>query len=149
MQAADRRAADLEKKQKDQDDKDLSEAEKAKKDAADAEARANAAEVKLREEKIFNAFLSSKDVTWHDVTDAFTMLKNNYMDGVDVDSNGKVTGIDPAVKKLAKEKAYLVKVATDNSDSTGAAHNGQRKGDQKDTSKEQRMSRFPAAYGPR
>jgi tRNA G26 N,N-dimethylase Trm1 len=93
--------------------------------------------------------LSSKDVTWHDVTDAFTMLKNNYMDGVDVDSNGKVTGIDPAVKKLAKEKAYLVKVATDNSDSTGAAHNGQRKGDQKDTSKEQRMSRFPAAYGPR
>jgi hypothetical protein len=149
MQAADQRASKLEKAQQEAADKDLSEAEKAKKDAAESKARADAAEAKLRDEKVFNAFLSRTDIAWHDVNDAFTMLKSNYMDGVDVDKDGKVTGIEPAVKKLAKEKAYLVKVAGDSSGGTGAAHNGQRKGDQNDTGREARASRFPAAYGPR
>lgn len=145
MQAADRRATNAEKKLSDADKAKLDDVERAKVEAQEAKDRADKAEAGLRDEKIFNAFLSVKDVSWHDVSDAFTMFKLNYMDGVDV-SDGKVTGIDPAIKKMAKEKAYLVKLATDGGGDTGAAHNGSRKGDQNDTSKQARMARFPAAY---
>lgn len=148
MQAADRAKTAAEKKLADAAKKDLDEAERFKQEAAEAKDRADKAEAKLRDEKIFNAFLAKTDVAWHDVNDAFTMFKNSYMDGVDI-ADDKVTGIEPAIKKLAKEKAYLVKSAAGSSDSTGAAHNGQRKGNQNDTGKEARMARFPAAYGPR
>lgn len=146
MQAADRAKSAAEKKLSDQADKDLSESEKAKKEAAEAKAEAEAAKAGLRDARIQNAFLAVTDVAWHNVNDAYTMLKNSYMDGVDVDKDGKVTGIEPAVKKLAREKAYLVKIAGDTTGGTGAAHNGQRKGDQNDTGKVERAARFPAAY---
>jgi hypothetical protein len=149
MQAADRAKIAAEKKLSDADKAKLDDVERAKIESQEAKDRADKAESALRDQKIFNAFLSHTDISWHDVNDAFTMLKNSFMDGVDVDENGKVTGIDPAVKKLAKEKAYLVKLDVDNGGSTGGIHNGQRKGDQNDTGKAARQARFPAAYGPR
>lgn len=148
MQAADRAKTAAEKKVADADKSKLDDVERYKQEASESTARADKAETELRDAKIFNAFLAVKDVAWHDVSDAYTMFKNTYMDGVDI-QDGKVTGIDPAIKKMAKEKAYLVKPVTDGDGSTGAAHNSQRKGDQNDTSKAARMSRFPAAYGPR
>jgi hypothetical protein len=145
MQAADRAKTAAEKKLSDADKAKLDDVERAKVEAQEAKDRADKAEAGLRDEKIFNAFLSVKDVSWHDVSDAFAMFKLNYMDGVGV-NDGKVTGIDPAIKKMAKEKAYLVKPATDGGGDTGSAHNGNRKGEQNDTSRQARVARFPAAY---
>lgn len=147
MQAADRAKVAAEKKLSDADKAKLDDVERTKVEAQEAKDRADKAEAALRDEKIFNAFLSQKDVAWHDVNDAFTMFKNSYMDGVDI-TDGKVTGIDPAVKKMVKEKAYLVKPASEGG-STGAPHNGRRAGEQNDAGKTARMARFPAAYGPR
>lgn len=148
MQAADRAKVAAEKKLSDADKAKLSDIERAQVEAKESRERAEKAEAQLRHEKIFNAFLSHKDVTWHDVNDAFTMFKNSYMDGVDI-ADDKVTGIDPAVKKMVKEKAYLVKPAIEGDGGTGAPHNGRRAGEQNDTGKAARIARFPAAYGPR
>jgi hypothetical protein len=144
MQAADRRATEAEKKNQETADKDLSEAEKAKKAAAKEKEDREAAQTALRIERIQNAFLRS-DVTWHDAEDAFAILMRDHGSEVDIDDNGKVTGMDVAVKSLAKKKSHLVKTTADGG-STGGDHNGKRKGEQNDTGKEQRAARFPAAY---
>ena len=147
MQAADRRAAAAEKKQKEVDDKDKTEAEKAKEEAAEAKAETERLKADRKNDKLLNAFLSDSSTPWHNSADAFELLRTRYMDGVEVDDDGVVTGLGPAIKKLAKEKGYLVKPAG-TSEATGNAQNGNRKGEdsQNRTDKEKMGRRFPAAY---
>ncbi len=147
MQAADRRAQTEENARKALEDKDKSEAELAKQRAAEAEAKVVAMAQDRKNDKLLNAFLSDTTTSWHDSTDAFNLLRSSFMDGVEVDDDGNVTGLGPAIKKLAKDKAYLVKPAG-TSEATGNAQNGTRKGaDGKDkTDKEAMARRFPSAY---
>lgn len=144
MQAADRAKIAAEKKLKDKDDADLSATEKATKEAAESKAEAEKLKNQLRTEKILNSFLTIKDVNWHDSADAFALLDRA---GVDIDSDtGKVTGMDAAVKALAKKKPHLVNTGTTEG-STGPANNSNRKGDLgNDVSKADRVRRFPAAF---
>lgn len=134
MQAADRRASDLQSKVKEFEDKDKTELQKAEGERDSERDRANAAEEALRGERIANAFLASNTVTWHDPSDALAMLRSRYMDGVEIDDKGQVTGIKKAIEKMAKEKKYLVNSGSGAS-STGDQMNGARKGEKPDTQK--------------
>lgn len=128
MQAADRRASGAEQKVKDFEKAGQTELEKAQSDAQENLTRAEAAEKALQDERIANAFLASNDVTWHDNADALSMLRSNYMDGVEIGEDGKVKGMKAAISKMAKEKKYLVNSGTAASTSATDQMNGKRKG---------------------
>lgn len=88
----------------------LSEVEKAKKAQADAEARARATEERLRTAAIRNAVvLAASKANFYDPEDAFRLAD---LATVQVADDGAVTGVDDAIKALAKAKAHLVKVAS-------------------------------------
>ncbi len=145
MQAADRRATAAENKLKDADKAKLGELERAKLEAEEAKAESGKAANDLRTARLENAFLTDS-VKWHDSADAFLILSRDFMDGVEINDQGKVVGMDAAVKKMVRVKPHLVKTETA-SEATGSAHNGTRKGDGKDTIDKTAMaSRFPAAF---
>lgn len=132
MQAADRRASDLQTKVKEFEDQGKTELQKAETERDDERKRRESAEQALRDERIANAFLSANDVTWHDAGDALSMLRAHYMDGVEIDDKGKITGMKDAIKRMAKEKKYLVNSGSGTS-STDDQMNGARKGQKPDT----------------
>jgi len=145
MQAADRRATAAEKKLSDADKAKLGELERAKLEAEEAKTEAKKAADDLRTARLENAFLVDP-VKWHDSADAFLILSRDFMEGVEINDQGKVVGMDAAIKRLARAKPHLVKTET-SSGATGSAHNGTRKGDGKDTIDKNAMaSRFPAAF---
>jgi hypothetical protein len=146
MKAADRRATAAENKVKASEDKDKTELELAKEAAKKAEGDLNSAKADIRSTKLMNAFLANNGTAWHDVGDAFKLLMENHAGGVDIDDQGKVTGMDAAIKSLAKSKAYLVKTGT--SEATGTAQNGSRKGDDEKNKldRAKMAARFPAAF---
>lgn len=146
MQNADRRATKAETELRKKADADLSEVDRIKKEAEDARAETVALKAGMREAKIYNAFLADGSVSWYDNVDAFTLLAAQFMDSVDVDDQGKVTGMGAAIKAMAKKKPHLVKTGT--TEATGDTHNGKRKGADTEDKAEQaaRRSRFPAAF---
>lgn len=93
-------------KLKEFEDKDRTELEKAQRDLAEATARAEKAESEIKDLRIQNAFLGSNKHTWQNGGAA---LKLADLSEVKIDEDGKVTGLDKALEKLAKEHAYLLK----------------------------------------
>lgn len=146
MKAADRRASAAEAKVKEFEKAGQTEAEKLQSERDEAKASADSAAEALKTVRIENAILSLKNApTWHDPEEAVAILRRSYMDGVEIGDDGKVTGVEAAVKKLAKDKPYLVNNQTGTS-STADQMNGKRKGDKGDvTAKTAELkSRFPS-----
>lgn len=147
LKAADRRASTFETELKKLQDAGKSEAQRKEEEHANATKEADKLREDLRKARIGNAFFAVTGHNWHDPSDALEMLMSRYLDGVEIDDNGRVTGIDAAVKKMAKEKTYLIKTETSGSTATDQM-NGKRKGqgneaDQK-AKNEALMKRFPA-----
>lgn len=134
MQAADRRASELESRVKKFEDQGKTELQRIESERDTERQQREAAQEALRNERIANAFLSANDVTWHDAGDALAMLRSNYMDGVEIDDKGKITGMKAAIAKMAKEKKYLVNAGSGTSSSEDQM-NGARKGQKPDTQK--------------
>jgi len=130
MKAADRRASAAEEKIKQFELAGKSELEKAQAERDDAVKDREGLREQLQSERLSNAFLAVNDVTWVDREDALAMLRAKYMDGVEISEDGKIKGMKEAIKKMAKEKSYLVDSGSSAS-STGDAMNGKRKGDDK------------------
>lgn len=105
MQAADKNSSDLQKKLKAYEDKDKSELEKLQAELAESQAKSEAAEKRLLETRIHNEFLASNKHTWHDPKTALKLLD---LENVEVDENGKVSGLDKAIEALAKAQPFLV-----------------------------------------
>lgn len=145
MIAADKRADAEAAKVKKFENANKSDLERAQQEAADAKTRADQLAATVKNQALLNAFLGNTSITWQDPTDAFALLQQHYMDGVEVDEAGKVTGMDGAVKTLAKNKAYLIKPAT-SSEATGTAQNGQRKGEKDGGVDAGLKSRFPTVF---
>lgn len=145
MAAADRRADAEAAKVKKFENANKSDLERAQAEAAEAKQKADALAGQLKNAALQNAFLGNTSVTWQDPTDAFALLQQHFMEGVEVDEAGKVTGMDNAVKLLAKNKAYLVKPAAA-SEATGTAQNGQRKGEKENGIDAGLKSRFPSVF---
>ena len=104
-----KRLEELEAAEADRTAAQLSEVEKAKKLAADAEAKAQAAEERLRTAMVRNAVVvAASKLNFHDPEDAFRLAD---LGDAQVGDDGKVTGVEDALKALAKAKPHLVKTA--------------------------------------
>jgi hypothetical protein len=145
MKAADRRATEAENKLKEIARKDQSELERAQNDVQELTKRTAELIAALDAQALENAFLTSNKYTWHDPKDALALLDR---EGVEV-KDGKVTGLEPAIAKLAKAKPHLIKPETGNgggdssSGASGSPNNGTRKGDAKKPAPDL-SKRFPA-----
>lgn len=146
MIAADRRATTAENAVKKAQDAEKSELQLAKDEAEKARQDAAALKTDIHNTKLLNAFLSDSTNSWHDASDAFTLLQSSFMDGVEVDDQGKVIGMDTAIKALAKKKPHLIKAATSTSEATGSAHSSNRKGEEQQADRKALQARFPAAF---
>lgn len=143
MIAADKRAAKWEKEDADRKKASMTEVDRLKAEAEEAKALVEKNKMELTNAKVQNAFLANTSSAWADPDDAYLVLRTHFMDGVEVDENGKVSGMDAAIKLMAKKKPHLVK-SDASSEATGSGHNGRRKGEETDTEKKARNSRFPA-----
>lgn len=142
MQAADTAKSAAENKLKELERKDQSDLQKAQTDLEDTRKLNEQLSSKLNEMALQNAFLTDNKHSWADPGDALRLLN---MEGVEV-KDGVVTGLAPAIEKLAKDKPYLLKKEGDGTDSSGAsgsATNGKRKGSDPNDKKDY-SGRFPA-----
>jgi len=143
MQAADKRASDAEKELNERKRAEQTELENAQQDLKVATDRIAELEKLINSTALETEFIKYGKHEWVDVNDALRLLDR---EGVEV-KDGKVTGLGPAIEKLAKSKPYLVKSKSgdqnDSSGASGSASNGRRKGDSTGK-KPDFSSRFPA-----
>lgn len=152
MQAADQRASAAEAELKKLQDKDKSELERTQGQVQELTSALEAATKLIDDMALKNAFFTDNKHTWHDPSDALALLDR---EGVEV-KEGNVTGLAPAIEKLAKAKPHLLKTAdgdgknggagNGSSGASGSANNGKRAGEGKDDKKDY-TSRFPALRG--
>ena len=104
-----KRLEELEAAEEERKAAQLSEIDKALKAKADAETRAQAAEERMRTAAIRNAVvLAATRANFHDAEDAFRLAD---LEGVQIGDDGKVSGVEEALKALAKAKPHLVRQA--------------------------------------
>lgn len=88
---------------------ELSEIDKAQRAQAAAEARAQAAEERMRTATIRNAVvLAASKASFYDPEDAFRLAD---LGSVEIGEDGRVSGVEEALKALAKVKPHLVRQA--------------------------------------
>ena len=94
--------------------KDMSELQKAQAAAAKAEKANEELQSRVEGMQVELAFLKMpRDKhDWHDPGAALTLLMAEHRDTLTLEDDGTVTGLDEAVKALAKKHKYLLKVAT-------------------------------------
>lgn len=145
MKAADQRAAAAERALQEIRDKDKPELERAQNKVKELEPQLEAATSTIRDLRLRVAFLSDNTYTWHDPEDALRLVD---MDGVEIDDDGKVSGLKNALKALATNKKHLVKIESKDDDDepepSGSQQNGKRKGEQKNSSREVLVKKYPA-----
>lgn len=155
MRAADKNRSDTQKKLEaaearlaEIDAANLTELQKAQAEAEKLRKRADALAQAVKDKALENAFLAAPGVEWADKEDAFTVLRAKFLDGVEVDDDGNVTGMKEAVTALSKAKPHLVKVAGEeviepSSEATGKTP-VKRKGEKQTADRETLRKRFPA-----
>lgn len=143
MQAADRRASEAENKLREAERKEKSELENAQADLEAAQKRIAELEQRLNSTAVETEFIKHGKHEWVDVEAALRLLDT---EGVEI-TDGKVTGLGPAIEKLVKAKPFLLKKnnteQNDSSGASGSASNGRRKGEG-DGVKRDMSTRFPA-----
>lgn len=117
MKAADQRAAKVEAELKAIRDKDLPAQEKLAKDHAELVKSHEALVQQNRQTVIENAFLKANTFKWKDPEAA---LKLADLSGVEIGDDGKVTGMEQALKTLATSKKWLL----EEGDGSGAGDSG-------------------------
>lgn len=151
MKAADKRAADAERKIREAEDKDKSELELATRRVTELETENGALVGKLKTLTQERYFLGSNTVTWHDPEIA--MGKLDWSNIVDEDGEVDQTKLGKAIKDLAKEKPFLVKSDTADEDARRPANQQQSSGgnvgagkrkNKQELDREQLLKRFPA-----
>jgi hypothetical protein len=152
MKAADRRAAEAERKAREYEDKDKTDLELATKKASELETENEKLQGQLRVLTQERYFLGSNTVTWHDPEIAMSKIK--WDDIIDEDGEVDKTSLERAIKDLAKSKPFLVK--SDNpsdeggkpADNAGQASGGKvgsgKKQTKQELDREQLLRRFPA-----
>jgi hypothetical protein len=93
------------------EDKDRTELEKAQNDLQEATKKATELETKLRDFQIVEAFRAASEaekppLNWHNTKVAMGQLNSGLYE---IKDDGSVTGMDKAVKALAKDHDYLLK----------------------------------------
>lgn len=131
-------------KLKEIEDKDKSEVERATAKLAELEEKLTANETALQQERIEKAFLASNKYAWHNSERALSLVD---LSEVTIDEDGKVTGLDKALEKLAKSDPYLIKSeGSDGDKGTGPTGTPAGSGDKKDkgaADREKLVSKYP------
>lgn len=140
--------AELAAKLKEFQDKDKSELERAQGDLETTKKQLDQANETIMQLRIQNAFLGSNKHQWQSAEAAQRLAD---LSDVKIDDDGKVTGLDKALDKLAKDHPYLLK-PTDNggqgggkNGSSGAPAGSTGKGNETRDSRAAIAARFPAA----
>lgn len=150
MQAADRAKGEAERKLREKEQAEMSELDRLKAQLEEKSTEAASASDRLKAMIIENAFHRDNKVSWHDVGDAISALD---LSGVEIDEDGKVSGMAAAIKELIKRKPHFVKkVEKEEEEGDGSgppaannASNGRRKGTAGNNFDRAAMSkRFPA-----
>lgn len=108
LSASDKNKAAAEKRLRELENKGKPEDEVAKQELEEAKERASKASESVRKLAVTNAFLIASQkakVNWFDVKIAQAAIES---DDIEIDEEGNVTGMDEAVKALAKAKGFLV-----------------------------------------
>lgn len=111
MKAADKRAADAEKKIREQDDAKKDDLTKAQDRVAELEQAVEDSATTIRTLRLENAFLTSNKHSWHDPEVALDLAqRKKYVDEDIIDDDGTVdkVALKKALDRLAKECSYLV-----------------------------------------
>lgn len=147
MQAADQRAGKAEQELNERKRADQDEVTNLKQDLDKAQKVITDLQQLVDRTALENAFFKNNKHTWHDPADALALLDH---EGVEV-KDGTVTGLGPAIEKLAKAKPHLLKSESDgkggtgSSEASGSANNGTRKGSKQQVADKERLARrFPA-----
>lgn len=156
LSAADKNKSQAEKdlaearaKLKQFEDKDRTELEKAQNDLKEAvEARDSALE-KLRDFQIIEAFRNASEaekppLNWHNTKVAMGQLDSNLYK---IEDDGSVTGMDKAVKALAKDHEYLLKKEQGAAGKSGGSFNNGSGGGNKTADAEKLKNKYAALRG--
>lgn len=145
MQAADQRASKAEQELNEKKRAEQTETENLKQDLEKANQTIAELQKLIDRTALENEFFKNNKHTWHDPADALRLLD---MDGVEV-KDGTVSGLGPAIEKLAKAKPHLLKSESGSgngngsSEASGSAGNGRRKGEGRQNQANY-ADRFPA-----
>ena len=146
--AADQRAADLQRQLKEIQDKDLPELEKLKRDFQEAAAERDKLREANRQITLEKAFLEDNKYKWKNPK---TALKLADLTKVEVEDDGKVTGLTAALDALAKSDPYLLDSDTGSGEegnqqrgATGASGSGGRQSNSTGTDLKKMSVRIPA-----
>lgn len=107
MKAADRRAADAEKKLKEIEDAKKDDLTKAQDKVAEHEKTIDTLQNENKSLRLENSFALNNSFTWHDPSVVLDLVRKR--DDVTIDDDGNVKGMTEALKAIAKDKPYLVK----------------------------------------
>lgn len=130
--------------------KDKTELEKASSRVTELESENTQLQDLLRQARLENAFLASNKYEWHNPGRALALAD---LSDVEIDSDGKVFGLDKALDALAKSDAYLLKKAESKVEdeeppvSTGGPKNPSKKDkDKADADEAALKAKYPALY---
>jgi len=113
------------------EDKDKTEVERLTAENVELKAKLGEKDSSLRQRTLDNAFLASDKHSW---ANPETALKLADLSEVEIDEDGKVTGLDKALDKLAKSDPYLLK-KDDGNNGGGAGSSGGAVGSGKEKDK--------------
>ena len=146
LQAADQNRAKTEAELRQLRDKDIPEIQKLQRDLQEITTRADQAEQALKQTRLENAFYTDNKYQWKNPK---TALKLADLSKVEIEEDGRVTGLTAALDALAKSDPYLLQEADSGNDdkdkgkgSTGALGTGGQ--NSPPTAKSQMAVRFPA-----
>jgi len=126
------------------DDADKSETERLNSKIAEQEKRIDALVAVNKELSIKNAFLADKKHSWRNPDSALKLLD---LGEVDIDEDGKITGLDKAIKKLADSDSYLLEPQDENTGlpkQPSGDRTRQAPADKAKKTREDLIKRFPA-----
>jgi predicted RNase H-like nuclease (RuvC/YqgF family) len=127
------------------DDADKSATERLEGKISDLEKQNEALLAANKELSIKNAFLADKKHAWRNPDSALKLLD---LSEVDIDDDGKISGLDKAIKKLADSDSYLLEPTDENTGLPPRQASGdrtkQQPKDKATKSREDLIKRFPA-----
>jgi hypothetical protein len=106
MKAADQRAARFEQELKQLKEKDMPAAEKLQRDFEESQKQVETLQSTNQKLALQVAFLSDNTYTWHNPDRALKLVD---LSQVEIDADGKVSGLKDALKALATSDPYLIK----------------------------------------